>query len=99
MVVVEGRGCGGGWREKGGCVPPDGDVVGSVEAIAKVVENNMDGTSGALYAIFLNAVGASLRDAGDKLQEERLVCTYRRAAVPSQTGCIWQSRGLACRGV
>ncbi|RAH67461.1 dihydroxyacetone kinase [Aspergillus aculeatinus CBS 121060] len=59
--------------EKGGCVPPDGDVVGSVEAIAKVVENNMDGTSGALYAIFLNAVGASLRDAGDKLQEERLV--------------------------
>ncbi|PYH76298.1 dihydroxyacetone kinase [Aspergillus uvarum CBS 121591] len=50
--------------EKGGSVSPDGDAVGTVETIAKVVENNMDGTSGALYAIFLNAVGASLRNCG-----------------------------------
>ncbi|PYI32743.1 dihydroxyacetone kinase [Aspergillus indologenus CBS 114.80] len=62
-----------GELEKGGCVHPDGDVVGTVEAIAKVVEDNMDGTSGALYAIFLNAVGASLRNGAVGLQKERLV--------------------------
>ncbi|RAL16758.1 Dak1-domain-containing protein [Aspergillus homomorphus CBS 101889] len=41
--------------EKGWCVNPDGDAFRAVEAIAKVVEDNMDDTSGALYAVFLNA--------------------------------------------
>ncbi|CAD6501461.1 BgTH12-01713 [Blumeria graminis f. sp. triticale] len=33
-----------------------GDAVLDLSKIVKVVENNMDGTSGALYAIFLNAL-------------------------------------------
>ncbi|RMZ77439.1 hypothetical protein DV738_g4411, partial [Chaetothyriales sp. CBS 135597] len=36
------------------------DVVQFINRIATVVENNMDGTSGALYAIFLNALTAGL---------------------------------------
>jgi dihydroxyacetone kinase len=44
-----------------------GDAVVDVASIVPVVENNMDGTSGALYAIFLNALVAALRSqpAGD----------------------------------
>lgn len=41
-----------------------GDVVVDLAAIVPVVENNMDGTSGALYAIFLNALVHSLRSQG-----------------------------------
>ncbi|KAK0752056.1 Dak1 domain-containing protein [Schizothecium vesticola] len=41
--------------------PLTGDVVVDVAGIVPVVENNMDGTSGALYAIFLNALVAALR--------------------------------------
>ncbi|KAK1829684.1 Dak1 domain-containing protein [Podospora conica] len=41
--------------------PLTGDVVIDVAGIVPVVENNMDGTSGALYAIFLNALVAALR--------------------------------------
>ncbi|CAK7216273.1 dihydroxyacetone kinase Dak1 [Sporothrix curviconia] len=38
-----------------------GDVVADVAAIVPVVERSMDGTSGALYAIFLNALVHALR--------------------------------------
>ncbi|KAI9149310.1 dihydroxyacetone kinase [Paramyrothecium foliicola] len=38
-----------------------GDVVVDLASIVTVVENNMDGTSGALYAIFLNALVHALR--------------------------------------
>ena len=38
-----------------------GDAVVDVSRIAQVVENTMDGTSGALYAIFLNALVHALR--------------------------------------
>jgi dihydroxyacetone kinase len=39
-----------------------GDVVIDLSKIVQVVENAMDGTSGALYAIFLNSLLAALRD-------------------------------------
>ncbi len=39
-----------------------GDTVADVSKIAQVVENNMDGTSGALYAIFLNALVHALAE-------------------------------------
>ncbi|KAJ3554751.1 hypothetical protein NPX13_g10527 [Xylaria arbuscula] len=38
-----------------------GDVVVDVANIVPVIENSMDGTSGALFAIFLNALVNSLR--------------------------------------
>ncbi|KAI9743846.1 MAG: hypothetical protein M1818_002580 [Claussenomyces sp. TS43310] len=39
-----------------------GDIVVDLGNIVQVVENNMDGTSGALYAIFLNALVHALRE-------------------------------------
>lgn len=47
--------------------PFTGDLVVDIAGIVPVVENNMDGTSGALYAIFLNALVHALRTlpAGD----------------------------------
>ncbi|ERS99325.1 dihydroxyacetone kinase [Sporothrix schenckii 1099-18] len=41
--------------------PLTGDVVADVAGIVPVVERSMDGTSGALYAIFLNALVHALR--------------------------------------
>ncbi|KAK5993449.1 Dihydroxyacetone kinase 1 [Cladobotryum mycophilum] len=41
--------------------PFTGDAVVDVASLVPVVENNMDGTSGALYAIFLNSLVQSLR--------------------------------------
>jgi dihydroxyacetone kinase len=38
-----------------------GDAVLDISKIVQVVENTMDGTSGALYAIFLNSLVHSLR--------------------------------------
>ena len=38
------------------------DVVNAVNRIVTVVENTMDGTSGAIYAIFLNALAHGLRE-------------------------------------
>lgn len=40
--------------------PAATDAVRLVRDIAQVVENSMDGTSGALYAIFLNSLAAGL---------------------------------------
>jgi dihydroxyacetone kinase len=39
-----------------------GDAVVDVGKIVQVVENTMDGTSGALYAIYLNSLAHSLRE-------------------------------------
>ena len=41
------------------------DAVLYLDGIISVVENTMDGTSGALYAIFLNALAAGLRSEGE----------------------------------
>lgn len=41
--------------------PLTGDAVVDIASIANVVENTMDGTSGALFAIFLNALVHALR--------------------------------------
>ncbi|RYP48784.1 hypothetical protein DL768_005377 [Monosporascus sp. mg162] len=41
--------------------PPTGDVVVDVARIVPVVETSMDGTSGALFSIFLNALVNALR--------------------------------------
>ncbi|KAL2126868.1 hypothetical protein VTI74DRAFT_11696 [Chaetomium olivicolor] len=45
--------------------PLSGDAVVDVANIVPIVEKEMDGTSGALYAIFLNALVASLRSQGE----------------------------------
>ncbi|KAJ5729722.1 uncharacterized protein N7483_004230 [Penicillium malachiteum] len=58
---------------KGDHTSDSGDIIQTLEVLAEVVENNMDGTSGALYAIFLNALAASLWDISSKLPERRLV--------------------------
>ncbi|KAI8270161.1 Dihydroxyacetone kinase 1 [Colletotrichum sp. SAR11_239] len=42
-----------------------------VDNIARVVEANMDGTSGALYAIFLNALAHGLRTQSQQIQREQ----------------------------
>ncbi|CAI7652024.1 unnamed protein product [Penicillium pancosmium] len=42
--------------------PLTDDIVNTVNQIVNVVENVMDGTSGAIYAIFLNALAHGLRD-------------------------------------
>ncbi|KAK2729095.1 dihydroxyacetone kinase [Colletotrichum kahawae] len=44
-----------------------------VDNIARVVEGNMDGTSGALYAIFLNALAHGLRIQPQQMQQEQQV--------------------------
>ncbi|KAG7108887.1 Dihydroxyacetone kinase 1 like protein [Verticillium longisporum] len=44
--------------------PLTGDATLDVASIVPVVESTMDGTSGALYAIFLNALVGALRSAG-----------------------------------
>jgi dihydroxyacetone kinase len=41
--------------------PPGNDLLLNFEAVVRVVENTMDGTSGAIYAIFLNALSYQLR--------------------------------------
>lgn len=50
--------------------PLSDDLVNSMNRIGTVVENVMDGTSGAIYAIFLNALAHGLReqDKGSALQ-------------------------------
>lgn len=51
---------------------PSGDVVVDVRSIAAVVEASMDGTSGALYAIFLNALVAALGRQGSGVATEKV---------------------------
>lgn len=42
------------------------DAVNAVSQIVTVVENTMDGTSGAIYAIFINALAHGLRSQGQQ---------------------------------
>ncbi|OBT51560.1 dihydroxyacetone kinase [Pseudogymnoascus sp. 24MN13] len=51
---------------------PSGDVVVDVRSVAAVVEASMDGTSGALYTIFLNALVAALRRQGKGVATEQV---------------------------
>ncbi|KFX98333.1 hypothetical protein V490_02363 [Pseudogymnoascus sp. VKM F-3557] len=51
---------------------PSGDVVVDVRSVAAVVEASMDGTSGALYAIFLNALVAALKRQGAGVATEKV---------------------------
>lgn len=44
----------------------DDDVINAVTQIIPVVENTMDGTSGAIYAIFLNSLAHGLRENDSK---------------------------------
>lgn len=67
-TVVGDGDCGTGMKrgaeavlERLAATPPSGDLVADVAAIVPVVEMAMDGTSGALYAIFLNALVHALR--------------------------------------
>ncbi|RPA95228.1 dihydroxyacetone kinase [Choiromyces venosus 120613-1] len=41
------------------------DAVITISTLAEVVEENMDGTSGAIYSIFLNSLAKALREAGE----------------------------------
>ncbi|KAK4185005.1 Dak1 domain-containing protein [Podospora australis] len=49
--------------------PLSGDAVLDVTSIVPVIEREMDGTSGALYAIFLNALVGALRSESKKENE------------------------------
>lgn len=48
-----------------------------VRGIARVVERSMDGTSGALYAIFLNALASGLRAAAGRTTQQQQPVTPR----------------------
>ncbi|CAM1508244.1 Fc.00g050920.m01.CDS01 [Cosmosporella sp. VM-42] len=70
-----------------------GDVVVDLAAIVPVVENTMDGTSGALYAIFLNSLVTALRnqgkgDASPKIWADALEqsCVALSAYTPARPG-------------
>ena len=49
------------------------DAASLVEEIIIIVERTMDGTSGALYAIFLNALAHGLRQESEKRDQESLI--------------------------
>ncbi|KAL0944818.1 dihydroxyacetone kinase [Colletotrichum truncatum] len=66
----------------------DEDAGKLVDNIARVVEGNMDGTSGALYAIFLNALAHGLRQQSEKVQG-------KQQATPSVWAKALQSALLA----
>lgn len=73
--------------------PLSSDVITSVAQIIPVVEREMDGTSGALYAIFLNSLLASLKAASPgqvspKIWAEALrnSCTSLSKYTPARPG-------------
>ncbi|TRX88657.1 hypothetical protein FHL15_010423 [Xylaria flabelliformis] len=61
-TVVGDGDCGIGLKRGAEETQATGDLVVDVANIVPVIENSMDGTSGALFAIFLNALVHSLRD-------------------------------------
>jgi triose/dihydroxyacetone kinase / FAD-AMP lyase (cyclizing) len=61
------------------------DAVAFLNKIVPVVENTMDGTSGAIYAIFLNALSAGLRDQ-DKGSEQKVDAKTWAAALRAAVG-------------
>jgi dihydroxyacetone kinase len=50
--------------------PRSSDAVRLVQDIAQVVEGSMDGTSGALYAIYINALASGLQSSSTGAQQE-----------------------------
>lgn len=56
------------------------DAVGFLNKIIPVVENTMDGTSGAIYAIFLNALAFGLREQDTGPSQEVTAKTWAQAA-------------------
>lgn len=62
----------------GGNLPTD--AVGFLNKIIPVVENTMDGTSGAIYAIFLNALAFGLRAQDTGSSQEVTAKTWAAAA-------------------
>lgn len=58
------------------------DALGFVSTIIPVIENTMDGTSGALYAIFLNALAHGLREQ-DTSSEKQVDAKVWAAALQS----------------
>lgn len=73
-----------------------GDVVLDLNKIISVVEKNLDGTSGALYTIFLNSLACSLRNQGTHVDTDitpkmwalalRLSCKNLNNYTPAQPG-------------
>ncbi|POS85621.1 hypothetical protein EPUL_001247, partial [Erysiphe pulchra] len=73
-----------------------GDVVLDLNKIISVVERNLDGTSGALYTIFLNSLACSLRSQSTHVDTEitpkmwaqalRLSCENLKSYTPAQPG-------------
>jgi len=61
------------------------DAVGFLNKIIPVVENTMDGTSGAIYAIFLNALAYGLREQ-DKGSSQEVTANTWAAAIKSALG-------------
>ncbi|KAK0128478.1 hypothetical protein ONS95_000450 [Cadophora gregata] len=60
-----------------------GDPVLDLSKIVQVVETNMDGTSGALYAIFLNSLVHALRQQGSGTANEKVWATALQDASKS----------------
>ncbi|KAI9051351.1 hypothetical protein LZ554_004398 [Drepanopeziza brunnea f. sp. 'monogermtubi'] len=63
--------------------PPTDDPVIDLSKIVQTVENSMDGTSGALYAIFLNSLVASLRALPSGALTPKLLGTALQSAATS----------------
>jgi triose/dihydroxyacetone kinase / FAD-AMP lyase (cyclizing) len=69
--------------------PLDADAVVFVDKIARVVEHSMDGTSGALYAIFLNALAHGLREqASQDSQVQEVTSQLWATALQSATTAL-----------
>lgn len=58
--------------------PLSGDAVVDMATVVPIVEREMDGTSGALYAIYVNALLASLRSQGPGEASPRIWATALR---------------------
>jgi len=64
---------------------PTSDAAILMHRIIQVVENTMDGTSGAIYAIFLNALAHGLRSQDPSNPEDVTVGTWAKALESSMT--------------
>ncbi|KAJ5909105.1 Dihydroxyacetone kinase [Penicillium taxi] len=65
--------------------PLSADIVNTVNRITTVVENVMDGTSGAIYAIFLNALVHGLRDQDSDTPKQADTVVWAKAIKHSVT--------------
>jgi len=66
------------------------DVVQTVETLADVIEDHMDGTSGALYAIFVSALAASLNETSKSLKGQHMATKAVWASALSQAFHVLQ---------